>query len=117
MQFSSPTCAFFPLQNNNSKRKMFRYLSIKPEEKVWLKLCGFEARAATDIVLNRSTKKRNKAEIIETLHSKEWSSCLPSRCKTSKIRDHGLFALHLSFCQQMFAFSRLFQSYHLNYSS
>lgn len=63
--------------------------------------------------------KKNKAEIIETLHGKEWSSCLPSNVvkPLKSDRDHGLFTLHLSFCQQMFAFSRLFQSYHLNYVS
>lgn len=69
---------FFPFKTIIPREKCLDICESSLRKKVWLKLCGFEARAATDIVLNRSTKKRNKAEIIETLHSKEWSSCLPS---------------------------------------
>jgi len=34
-------------------------------------------RAATDTMLNKSIKMKNKAEIIKTLHGKERSSWLP----------------------------------------
>lgn len=55
---------FVPIQNHNSKRKMFRHLWIKPEEKVWLKLCGFEARAATDRVLSSLLRRKTKQKLL-----------------------------------------------------
>lgn len=110
---------FGAIQNCVSKRNMFRQLWIKAEKKVCLKLCVIETRVATDTVLNKSIKIKNTAEIIETLHRKEWSPWLLLHVVKSLKPDwdHVLFALYLSFCQQTFAFSRLFQTYHLNYSS
>lgn len=96
---------------------MFGQLLIKVEEKVCLMLCIIEARKATDRVSNEFIKTKAEQKLLRLYIQKNSHWLSLHVVKPVKWDwDHVLFALYLSFCEQMFAFSRLFESSNLNYS-
>lgn len=112
------SCLYFGvIQNHISKTNIFGQLLSKVEEKVCLMLCIIEARKATDRVSNEFIKMKAEQKLLRLYTEKNSPWLSIHVVKPVKWDwDHVLFDLYLPFYEQMFALSRLFESYNLNYS-